>query len=426
MVSIILFILLLTLLFIGVPVGYSVGLATLAILAFFSDVPVSMITQQAFTALDSYPLLAVPFFILSGMLMTAGGVSKRLLNLASALVGAITGGLGMVAALTSVFFGSISGSAIATTSAIGTFLLPRMKEEKYDEGFSSALLASAGTIGLMIPPSIAFVIYGVATNTSVGQLFIAGIIPGILVGASLMVVTFLVSKKHNYKGVDRFEGFLEVARQAWLAKWALVSPIIILGGIYGGVFTPTEAAAVSVIYSLIIGMFVYRELTFEKIYKSIYDAGVVSAITLFLIGFATTFATFLNLEQIPQKLTEALLSISTNALIVLLLLNIFILIIGAFIDNIPAVLILAPILLPVVTEFGITPVHFGVILTLNLAIGFVTPPYGLNLFAVSAISGISLQRIVKNMIPFYITLIVVLLLVTYIPILSLGLVETFN
>lgn len=411
------------LIILGVPIGMCIGASCLITLYFFSDVPLMMITQNCYTGVDSFPLMAIPFFILAGTFMSSGGIAKRLIDMISAIVGFFTGGLAIVSTATCMFFGAISGSSMACVSAIGTFMIPEMERKKYDKGFSTALVACAGTIGVIIPPSIPLVIYGVATNTSIGDLFIAGIIPGILLGFLLMLVAYIICKKRGYEGSGKFIGIKESVKITWDAKWALFMPILILGGIYGGIFTPTEAAAVAVIYSVVVGKFVYKELTLKSIYASIYKAAVVNAVTMFLIGFATTFATFLSLEQIPGTIAQWFIGVTDNKYILLLLINILLLIIGALIDNIPAVLILAPILLPVVQQYGVDPIHFGVIMSLNLAIGFVTPPYGVNLFVATAVSGVPISTISRNSIPFVGALLATLGIVTYIPAISMFLVN---
>ena len=411
------------LILLGVPIGIVVGIVTVATISIFSDIPLAMVSQNAFAGIDSFPLMAIPFFILAGSLMSSGGVARRILDVASILVGSVTGGLGMVATLASMFFAAISGSAVATVSAIGKFMIPAMKEKDYDTGFSTAITATAGTIGVIIPPSVPFVIYGVVTNTSIGDLFKAGLIPGILMGIGIMFVCYIWSRKKGYKGTSNWNGVKEFLKTLNDAKWALLAPVIILGGIYGGIFTPTEAAVVAVVYSFVIGVFVYKELTWKGLYECLIDTIVINGITSFMIGLTMVFAMYLSMEQIPTQITALLTSITSSKIILLLLINVFLLIVGCLIDNIPATIILSPVLLPIVVNLGISPVHFGVILVMNLAIGFVTPPYGVNLFVASAISGLTLEEIIKWIWPFIAVLIVVLLLVTYIPWFSMCLVN---
>lgn len=419
----VLFLAMIILILIGVPIGFAIGASCLITLYFYSEVPLMMITQNCYTGVDSFPLMAIPFFILAGTLMSSGGIAKRLIDMVSAIAGFITGGLAIVSTMTCMFFGAISGSSMASVSAIGTFMIPEMERKKYDKAFSTALVACSGTVGVIIPPSIPLVIYGIATNTSVGDLFIAGLIPGILMGLLLMMVAYLICKKRGYEGSGKFIGIKESMKITWDAKWALFMPILILGGIYGGIFTPTEAAAVAVIYSLIVGLFIYKELTWKSIYESIYKSAIINAVTMFLIGFATTFANYLSLEQVPAIIAQWFIGVTDNKIIMLLLINLLLLLIGTLIDNIPAVLILAPILLPVVQQYGIDPIHFGVIMTLNLAIGFVSPPYGVNLFVATAVSGVPIMKIAKHSVPFILALLVTLGIVTYIPSVSMFLVN---
>jgi tripartite ATP-independent transporter DctM subunit len=360
--------------FIGVPVGVAVGTSCFLTMILFSDLPMVLIAQNCFAGIDSFPLMAVPFFILAGVLMGTGGIARRLMDCVAVLVGTITGGLAIVSTITSMFFGAISGSAVASVSAIGTIMIPEMVKKGYDKGFSAALAAASGTIGVIIPPSVPLVIYGVATNTSIGDLFLAGLFPGILMGLGLSITSYGMSKKRGYVGTGKSVNIKDPLRIVWDSKLALLSPIIVLGGIYSGIFTPTEASVVSVVYSLLVGKFAYKELSVRMVYDAILNASVISAVTMFLIGFSTTFATYINLAQIPQKIAATMVGMTDNAIVMLLIINIFLLFVGMLIDNIPAVLILAPIFLPIVKSYGISPIHFGIIMTMNLAIGFVTPP----------------------------------------------------
>ena len=426
MEALILFGLLIVLIALSIPIGITLGLATAVSFALTSDIPLVILAQKSFSALDSFPLLAIPFFFLAGALMSYGGISKRLVALAEALVGFIVGGLAMVTVLACMFFAAISGSGPATVSAIGSFMIPAMRERKYAGAFATAVTAAAGTIGVIIPPSIPFVIYAVVSGASVGELFIAGVVPGLLIGVGLMAVCYVTARKRGYQSSAEPPSFARVGKAFREAVWALIVPIIILGGIYGGIFTPTEAAVVAVVYSVFIGKFVYRELDFKTLYDALKDAVLVNGATSFMIGLSMAFAAYLSMAQIPAMMGEWLLSISSSPVTTLMIINVFLLIIGCFVDNIAAVIILTPILLPVVTQLGIDPVHFGLIMTVNLAVGFITPPYGINLFVGSAVSGESIEDISREVMPLIAVMILCLLLFTYVPQTSMALVELFR
>lgn len=414
------------LMFIGVPIALSLGVASLVTMVFATNSSPSVIIQKAFTSLDSFPLMAIPFFILAGVLMSHGGISKRLLNLATVLIGFIAGGLAMVTVLASMFFAAISGSGPATVAAIGSFMIPSMKEKKYDSGFAAAITASAGSIGVLIPPSIPLVMYGVVGTVSIGSMFLAGIIPGILLGIALMVTSYITAKKQGYQGTGEIPSFKDILKALNEAKLALLIPIIILGGIYGGFFSPTESAAVASLYALIIGVFVYKELDWKSVYKSFSSAALTNAATVIIIGFSISFAFLMTRERIPVIIADFIVSISDNLLVIILVINLFLLIVGMFIDTISAIVILTPILLPVVTPLGVDPVHFGVILVMNLAIGFVTPPLGVNLFVATTVGKVQFEKIVKAMVPILVAMIVALLIVIYFPPLSSGVANLFD
>ena len=409
-----LFLIFFILLMLSVPIGYAIGIATLITLISFSNIPITMIAQNAVAGVDSFPLLAIPFFMLAGNLMSSGGIAKRLVDFFESIIGHITGGLGMVTVVVCMFFAAISGSAVATVSAVGAFMIPEMVKHGYSKSFSAALTAAAGTIGVIIPPSVPFVIYGVVSGSSITELFTAGFLPGILMGVALIIICYIVSKKNGYKGTDKKISLKDILISFKKAFWAILSPVIILGGIYSGKFTPTEAAVISVVYSFVVGVFIYKELDFKGAYTAFKDAIVVNGATTFMVGLSTAFAALLTMEQIPAKIASFILSISNNSFIVLLLINIFLLLVGMFIDNIPATIILTPILLPIAISFGMSPITFGIMLTMNLAIGFCTPPYGIDLFVASAISKVGMDQISKQILKLIVGLIIVLLLVTYV------------
>ncbi|MCI5644052.1 MAG: TRAP transporter large permease [Peptoniphilus sp.] len=418
MESMVLFGIFFVLLILGIPIGYAIGISTLVNIVSFTDMPTMMIAQNSIAGVDSFPLLAIPFFMLAGNLMSSGGIAKRLVDFFQSFIGHITGGLGMVTIVVCMFFAAISGSAVATVSAVGAFMIPQMVNHGYSKGFSTALTAAAGTIGVIIPPSVPFVIYGVVSGASITQMFTAGFLPGILMGIALMIVCYIVSKKNGYKGNENRKSLKEIFHSFIDAFWAIMSPVIILGGIYAGVFTPTEAAVVSVVYSFVVGVFVYKELNLKEAYKSFRDAIVVNGATTFMVGLSTAFAALLTMEQIPMKIAMFITSLSDNGIVILILINIFLIIVGMFIDNIPGTIILTPILLPIVLRLGMSPITFGIMLTMNLAIGFCTPPYGINLFVATAISKVGMSVLTKEIIKFILALIVVLMLVTFVPLIT--------
>ena len=411
---------------IGLPIGYAIATSTIVTFIAYSSTPLRIVSQNAFTGIDSFVLMAIPFFILAGILMSAGGVARRLVDIADAFIGWITGGLGMASIMTATFFGAISGSGAATTSAVGSLMLPEMKRKRYGDEFSATLIASAGSIGVIIPPSIPFVVYGVTVGVSIGDLFLAGIPAGIGMCLVLMIACYIISKKNGYRGSDTRPSVKNITVALKDGIWALFAPVIILGGIYSGIFTPTESAVVAVVYSLIIGIFVYKELTFVKLKEAFYTSAVLNGVIVLIIGFSGAMAKYLALENVPQKVSQGILSLTNNPILILLIINIFLLIVGMLIDNIPAIIILSPIFLPVVQSVGVTPVQFGVIIVMNLAIGYVTPPYGTTLFVASAISKISVDRLSRYAIIFTLVLCIPLALVTYWPWFTTGFVALFK
>ncbi len=407
-----------TLMIIGAPMAVSLGVSTMVTMSLTTKISLTTMATACFSGLDSFPLMAIPFFILAGNLMRSGGISRRILQFADALVGWITGSVGMVTVVASMFFAALSGSSPATVTAIGGITIPQMKEEGYDHAYATALAAASGTIGVIIPPSIPFVIYGVAAQCSISDLFLAGIIPGVLIGIVLMAVNYYTTKKHHYGNKHKFSG-KKLLKTLLDSFWALLVPVIILGGIYGGIFTPTEAAVVAIIYSLIIGVFVYKELNLKSIYEAVRDTVLVNGQTTFLVGISMSFARFLTMSQVPTSLAKSILNIS-SPIAILLAINIFLLVVGCFIDNISSTVILTPILLPIVVGIGMSPIQFGILMTVNLAIGFITPPYGCNLFFASAISNVSVTNIAKKIMPMIGVMLIVLMAITFIPALTIG------
>lgn len=402
-------------LFLGVPIAICLGLATLATIICADTLPVNYIAQIPFTAIDSMPIMAIPFFIAGGVFMGAGGLSKRLLNLADYLLGNLPGGIALASIGASMFFAAISGSGPATVAAIGMLTIPAMIERGYDKLFACCIVASAGCIGVMIPPSNPFVVYGITAQASIGKLFMGGIVPGVLTGLLLMVFTYMYSKKRGWKGVEQERSAALLMRAFWDAKWALLVPVIVLGGIYGGIMTPTEAAAVAALYGLVAGLFIYKELNLRSVLNSVVEAGTASAAIIFLIALATLFGNIMAIEGVPEKMARIILSISNDKIVVLLMINVFLLFVGTFMEALAAIVILTPVLLPVVEKLGVDPVHFGIIMVVNLAIGFITPPVGVNLFVASGIGKTKIAELGIAILPMLGLMILALLVITYIP-----------
>lgn len=402
------------LLILGVPISFALGIAAVFAILVGTSTPLMIGVQMMFSAVDSFPMMAIPFFLLAGNIMSKGGISKRLINFASVIVGGFTGGLALVSIFSSIFFAAISGSSPATTAAIGSIMVPEMNKSGYDNDFSSAVVSAAGTVGVVIPPSIPMVLYAVLAGVSIGEMFISGFGPGIAMGLVMMVVAYSISKKRGYKGEKR-STLIEAITIFIDSFWALLMPIIILGGIYGGIFTPTEAAAVAVVYGLIVGFFVYKELSLKALPDILFDSAVGTATIMLLIATANIFGWLLVSQQIPQKIAAGMLSITTNPALLLLLYNIILIIVGTFLNTTAAVVLLTPILIPVLTSVGIDPVFAGIIMVVNLAVGMITPPVGLCLFVGCNIGGISLEAMTKAILPFLAGLIMVIFLITYFP-----------
>ena len=410
------------LLILSVPIGIAIGVATLITIIYSGSLPLGFLAKELVTSVDSFPLMAVPFFILAGEIMGKGGISQRLFGVAGALVGNKTGGLAIATIITCMFFAAISGSGPATVAAIGGVMIPAMVQAGYDRRFATATVAAAGSIGIIIPPSIPMVMFGVTASVSVGDLFISGIIPGVLIGAAMMVWAWYYSKKMGYTGLEEKTSLKKIGKAIWDAKWALLIPVIILGGIYGGIFTPTEAAVVAVVYGLFAAMVLYRELSIKELPKVIYESALTTATVLIIVGAANAFGKLLTLEQIPTKIANGLISISSNPTVIILLITLILLIVGMFMDPLAAIIILTPILLPIVTQVGYDPLHFGALMIINLAVGYFTPPVGVNLFVGSSISGVPMGPLSKAVFPYVISMLIILLLVTFIPQLALLLV----
>jgi len=406
--------------FIGVPIAISLGLSTIIGIALHETLNMAIVPQRIFVSLNSFPLMAIPFFILAGNLMGAGSMSKRMVAFASSLVGHFTGGLAMVAIVTSMFFAAISGSGAATTAAIGSILIPAMIAKGYKIEYAAANQAVAGALGIIIPPSIAMILYGVAAEVSIADLFIAGIIPGLLITFSLLLSAFFISKRDGYVGVEKSD-FPTVLRAFKDSILALLMPVIILGGIYSGLFTPTEASVVAVVYALIVGIFIYRDISLKNLPKIFMDSGESSAVIMFVIGTAGLFGFFISINNIPDIIYQSIESFIVSKYIFLFVVVLILLVAGMFLEGSAAILILVPLLLPTALSLGVDPVHFGVIMVCSLAIGLVTPPVGIDLFVVSKLTNLSIIRIARFAIPLILILIVDVLIITFVPEISIWL-----
>lgn len=420
-IALVVFLTLIVCLVLTVPIGFSLGIASLAYILYTKQLTFGFIAQNLVTGCDSFPIMAIPFFVFAGELMGGGGISRRLLNVANVFFGRIRGGLAIVTVVVCMFFAAISGSGPATVAAVGGMVVPTMMKQGYDRKFVLALIAAAGSIGVIIPPSIPMVVYSVTTNSSVSKLFLAGFVPGILIGLVLIGYSYFFAVSHGYKGDAEPFSSKKALKEVKDSIWALLSPVIILGGIYGGIFTPTEAAAVSVIYSLIIGCLVYKELNLKQLMTVTKNACETTATILIVIGCAAGFSKVLTLGRIPTTVATFLTTMTDSKILILLLINILLLIVGCFMETLCAIMILAPILFPVVTALGVDVTHFGIIMVVNLAIGFITPPLGVNLFVASRVGETTLDDVIKGIIPFLVVMIVVLLAITYIPAISMAL-----
>ncbi len=418
LVLIVSFIILLAL---SVPIAISIGVSTTLTMLF--TIPpgpaVTTVAQRMATGINSFALLAIPFFILSGLLMGRGGIARRLIDLAKSFVGMFPGGLAYVNVLACMFFGAISGSAVAATSAIGGFMIPLMNKEGYDKNFNVAVNVTSSTTGLLIPPSNVLIVYSLASGgVSIGALFIAGYIPGILVGLGLILSCFIIAKIRKYPVGERY-GFIESMKKLIDALPSLLLIVIVIGGIIAGFFTATEASAIAVLYSLFLSVVIYREVKIRELPDILLKAVETTAIVMLLIGTSTAMSWILSYENIPQNISAALIQLTNSKIVILLIINMILLFVGTFMDMTPAVLIFTPIFLPVATQLGITPLHFGIMIVLNLCIGLCTPPVGSVLFVGCGIGRTKITDVIKPLLPFYFVMVIVLLLITYIPALSL-------
>ncbi len=410
-------------LLIGVPIGVALAGSMIALLFVEPVTSLTFITQGMYTGVGSFTLLALPFFIIAGSIMETGGISKRLVNVANTILGNTTGGLGMVAILACMFFGAISGSASATVAAIGAIMIPEMVRAGYDKYYATGLCAVAGGLGVVVPPSYPLVVYGTTNNVSISDLFMAGWGPAILVGAMLMAVNFLYSRKHGYHGTGVKFSFIRFLKELWNAKWAFLMPVIILGGIYAGIFTATEASVVAVVYGIIVGLFVYKELEFKKLVRMFVDNVPFIGGMMFVFAPAASLGAVFSMLGVTKAIQDFFLGISTNMYVIMFLIMILLFIVGMFVQTTPAIVIFSPILLPIVEAVGIDPIQFGLVMTLSLCIAFVTPPVAINLFVATSMTGLDMMRIVKKAVPFIVMMIIAMLLVSYVPGISIGLLS---
>ena len=403
----------------SVSVAVSIGLASiLGIQANNANMLISV--KEMFSSINKFPLAAIPFFILAGNLMETGGISRRLVEFAKSIVGGVQGGLPMTCVLTCMIFAAVSGSSVATTFAIGAILIPALIKHGYPTAYAAALQASSAELGVIIPPSIPMILYGVSAEVSIGELFIAGVGPGIFIGCALMVFCYLYCK---YKGWGKSDGDgrLSFGKATLQLGWALLMPVIILGGIYGGIFTPTEASAVAVFYALVVGMLIHREIKLADLSKILQKSVMSSAVIMFIIANAGLFAFLITRAGVPDAIGHWLQEVLKSPAMFLLGINAALFLIGMFIETSAAIIVLAPILAPVAVHFGIDPVHFGLVMVVNLALGMITPPFGVNLFAACTVARISLDRIIPYLLPFVLVVLACLMVITYVPLLSLGL-----
>ncbi|GAB3368884.1 TRAP transporter large permease [Azotobacter armeniacus] len=417
-----LFLALFVLMFIGVPIAVSLGLAGSLTIMLFSPDSVRSLAIKLFETSEHYTLLAIPFFLLAGAFMTTGGVARRLIDFANACVGHIRGGLAIGAVLACMLFAALSGSSPATVAAVGSIAIAGMVRSGYPQAFGAGIVCNAGTLGILIPPSVVMVVYAAATESSVGKLFMAGVVPGALLGAVLMTAIYLVARKKNLPALPRasFGEWLATARKA---LWGLLLMVIILGGIYSGMFTPTEAAAVAAVYAGFVALFVYKDMSLREAPKVILESGKLSIMLMFIIANAMLFAHVLTTEQIPQAITAWVIEMGLSPWMFLLVVNIVLLIAGAFMEPSAIILILAPILFPIAVQLGIDPIHLGVVMVVNMEIGLITPPVGLNLFVTSAVTGMPVGHVIRAAMPWLLMLLGFLLIITYVPAVSLALPE---
>ncbi len=408
------------LLVIGAPIAIALGASTFATLAFFTPISPIEISSMIFAKIEHYSLMAIPMFILAGQLLSKGSAANRIIEFAKSIVGHLPGGLPMAAIFASIIFAAVSGSSPATVVAIGSIMFGAIQSAGYPKKYAIGTISTAGSLGILIPPSIVMIVYGVTAEQSIGKLFMAGVVPGLMIGAMMMVVTYIGAKRLGFERTEP-EPFKVRLKKMGEAAWALMTIVIVIGGIYGGIFTPTEAAAVAATWAFFVSMFIYRDIKWSNLYAIFLESAKTSAMIMFIIANAMLFAHFLTMENVPQMITNTLMEWNVDKLMFLLLVNILLFFAGDFMEPSAIIMIMVPLLLPVATALGVDPIHFGIIVTVNMELGMITPPVGLNLFVTSGITGTSLKDVIVYSLPWSMTILVGLLLVTYIPEISLWL-----
>ena len=405
---------------IGVPVAVSLGASTVITMLFFTDLDVATIPQLIFDGINKFALMAIPMFILAGNLLSKGGSARRIIDFAKSMVGHLPGGLPMSAIFACVIFAAVSGSSPATVVAIGSIMFVAIKEAGYPKEYAVGGITTAGSLGILIPPSVVMIVYGVTAEVSIAQLFMAGVVPGLMLGGMMILQTYIGAKKLGFKATTP-EPWSERVKKFGKAFWALLIVVVVIGGIYGGIFTPTEAAAASAIYALIISLFVYKDIKFKDLWDICLESAITTAMIFFIIANAVVFAYLLTSENIPQTIADSILAANIGKIGFLIIVNILLFIMGQFMEPSSVVMIMVPLLLPIATALGVDPVHFGILLIVNMEIGMITPPVGLNLFVASGLTGMNLKDVIVSCLPWTLTLFVGLILVTYIPEISLWL-----
>jgi C4-dicarboxylate transporter, DctM subunit len=416
----VIFALLIALMLTGMPISIALGLTVLGFLFSMTQMPLESVALKLFTGIEKFEIMAIPFFILAGNFLTHGGVARRMIRFATALVGHWHGGLALGGVLACALFAAVSGSSPATVVAIGSILLPAMVKQGYPKSFGVGVIGTSGALGILIPPSIVMVIYAVSTNSSIGKLFIAGIVPGIGLAALLMFVTWAVAKKKNYPRMAK-ANFAEVVKAFRESVWGLFLIVVVIGGIYSGIFTPTEAAAMSAVYAFFVAVYVYKDLTLAQVPKVLLDSANLSAMLLYIITNAVLFSFLLTSEQIPQQLAAWITDMGLSPWMFLMVVNILLLVAGNFMEPSSILLITAPMLFPVAMKLGIDPIHLGIVMTVNMEIGMITPPVGLNLYVASGIANMGLTDVTKACAPWILVMLAFLMLITYVPVISLWL-----